>query len=180
MAGMFHRLTGILSSQRNQILAAEIDRLSDDLVIDRFYVQDLDFTDQPPQTRLDEISRTLLETIKNPSNEPLTFRKVWQSGSSQDSSGLQAMPTRVVIDNNTATAFTIINVFAYDKLGLLYTITRCLFDLKLEVHLAKITTHVDQVVDVFYVSDRHGEKIETADQLTEIQEQLLAAIETMQ
>ena len=180
MAGMFHRLTGILSSQGNQILAAEIDRLSDDLVIDRFYVQDLDFTDQPPQTRLDEISRTLLETIKNPSNEPLTFRKVWQSGASQDSSSLQAMPTRVVIDNNTATAFTIINVFAYDKLGLLYTITRCLFDLKLEVHLAKITTHVDQVVDVFYVSDRHGEKIETADQLTEIQEQLLAAIETMQ
>ena len=177
MAGMFHRLTGILSSQGNQILAAEIDRLTEKLVIDRFYVQDLDFPGQPPQTRLDEIMAQLLETIQNPSTEPLTFRKVWQSSSSQDSSGLHSMPTRVVIDNNTARAFTIVNVFAYDKMGLLYTITRSLYDLKLEVHLAKITTHVDQVVDVFYVTNRQGEKIESAEQLQKIQQQLLAAID---
>ena len=90
------------------------------------------------------------------------------------------MPTRIAIDNNTAGAFTIVNIFAYDKMGLLYSISRCLYDLKLEVHLAKITTHVDQVVDVFYVTDREGKKIESSDQLQKIREQLLAAIKEME
>lgn len=180
MAGMFHRLTGVLSSQRNQILAAEIDRLTDDLVVDRFYTQDLDFTDQPSQERLDEISAKLLAAIESPQAEAVTFRKVWQSTSSRHSGDFNPMPTRIAIDNNTAGAFTIVNIFAYDKMGLLYSITRCLYDLKLEVHLAKITTHVDQVVDVFYVTDREGKKIESSDQLKKIREQLLAAIKEME
>ena len=84
------------------------------------------------------------------------------------------------VDNNTAAGFTIVNVFAYDKMGLLYSISRCLYDLKLEVHLAKITTHVDQVVDVFYVTDRDGQKIESREQTRDIREQLLAAIKEME
>ena len=180
MAGMFHRLTGVLSSQRNQIHAAEIDRLNDDLVIDRFYAQDLDFADQPPQDRLDEITAKLLAAIESPTAEPVTFRKVWQSDANRHPGDFNPMPTRIAIDNNTTAAFTIVNVFAYDKMGLLYSISRCLYDLKLEVHLAKITTHVDQVVDVFYVTNRDGEKIESRDQLKEIRERLLAAIKEME
>ena len=180
MAGMFHRLTGVLSSQRNQILAAEIDPLTDGLVMDRFYTQDLDFTDQPPQARLDEITAKLRAAVESQTAEPVTFRKVWQSSSSRPPGDLNPMPTRIAIDNNTAATFTIVNVFAYDKMGLLYSISRCLYDLKLEVHLAKITTHVDQVVDVFYVTNRDGEKIESSDQLQEIREQLLAAIKEME
>ena len=177
MAGMFHRLTGVLSSQGNQIMAAEIDRLTEKLVIDRFYVQDLDFPEHPPEARLAEISAKLLDGIENPSPAPLTFRKIWQSSSEQAASELNPMPTRVVIDNNTVRAFTIINVFAYDQIGLLYTITRALYDLKLEVHLAKITTHVDQVVDIFYVTDRQEQKIESTEQLQQIKRNLLAAIQ---
>ena len=177
MAGMFHRLTGVLSSQGNQIMAAEIDCLTEKLVIDRFYVQDLDFPEHPPEARLAEISAKLLDGIENPSPAPLTFRKIWQSSSEQAASELNPMPTRVVIDNNTVRAFTIINVFAYDQIGLLYTITRALYDLKLEVHLAKITTHVDQVVDIFYVTDRQEQKIESTEQLQQIKRNLLAAIQ---
>ncbi|MEO2020799.1 MAG: hypothetical protein ABGX05_03155, partial [Pirellulaceae bacterium] len=56
-------------------------------------------------------------------------------------------------------------------------ITRALYDLKLEVHLAKITTHVDQVVDIFYVTDRQEQKIESTEQLQQIKQNLLAAIQ---
>jgi [protein-PII] uridylyltransferase len=49
--------------------------------------------------------------------------------------------------------------------------------LKLEVHLAKITTHVDQVVDIFYVTDRQEQKIESTEQLQQIKRNLLAAIQ---
>jgi [protein-PII] uridylyltransferase len=44
------------------------------------------------------------------------------------------------------------------------------------VVLAKIATHLDQVVDVFYVTDLDGEKITDGDKLKAIQNDLLAAI----
>ena len=55
--GIFHKLTGALTSNRQQILSADINTLADGLVLDRFYVQDQDYSGQPPQARIDEICR---------------------------------------------------------------------------------------------------------------------------
>ena len=80
------------------------------------------------------------------------------------------------MDNLTADKYTILTIFAYDRMGLLSLITRTLYELELEVHLAKIATHLDQVADVFYVTDREGEKIEQEDRLKSIRETVKQAI----
>ncbi len=41
--GIFHKLTGALTGKGLQILSAEIHTLADDLVLDRFYVEDGDY-----------------------------------------------------------------------------------------------------------------------------------------
>jgi [protein-PII] uridylyltransferase len=87
------------------------------------------------------------------------------------------MPTQVKIDNTTAEQHTIIDIFANDQLGLLYVITRTLFALELSVCLAKIGTYLDQVVDVFYVTDLNGNKLVDDAQLDRIREELLKAID---
>src|SRR5262249_22947107 len=61
--------------------------------------------------------------------------------------------------------------------GLLFTITNCLYHLWLEIHLAKITTMVDQVLDVFYVTDNEGRKIEDPERLAVIRRELISALE---
>ena len=76
----------------------------------------------------------------------------------------------------TAEKYTILTIFAYDRMGLLLLITGTLYELELEVHLAKIATHLDQVADVFYVTDREGEKIEQEDRLKSIRETVKQAI----
>ena len=55
-----------------------------------------------------------------------------------------------------------------------------LFKLGLSVARAKIATHLDQVVDVFYVTDRQGSRVEEETELRRIREQLLAAIDEAQ
>ena len=62
-------------------------------------------------------------------------------------------PPKVTIDNQSSDFFTLIEVFADDRVGLLYEITRALFDLRLDIRIAKIATKVDQIADVFYVRD---------------------------
>ena len=62
-------------------------------------------------------------------------------------------------------------------MGLLYPIARTLFELGLSVSRAKIGTYLDQVVDVFYVTDEAGRKLTDDRQLSEIRRRLLAAVE---
>ncbi len=56
--GVFHKLTGALASQGLQILSAEINTLADGLVLDRFFVVDPDYAEQPPPERLEAVSRS--------------------------------------------------------------------------------------------------------------------------
>jgi len=67
--------------------------------------------------------------------------------------------TVVNINNEISDDFTIVEVFTEDRIGVLFTITYSLHRLGLSIHVAKISTNVDQVADVFYVTDEAGNKI---------------------
>jgi [protein-PII] uridylyltransferase len=82
--------------------------------------------------------------------------------------------SHVVVDNHSSSYFTIVEVFTYDFPGLLFLITDALFRCRLDIWVAKIATKVDQVVDVFYVRDFDGQKVDTPAQVSVIQ----AAIES--
>lgn len=178
--GVFHKLTGALASQGLQILSAEINTLADGLVLDRFYVIDPDYADAPPQDRLDRACQALTDALTSPQGATPTFRQLWRSAASREREVLANLPTRVRIDNNTSDRYTIIDVFARDRLGLLFTITRTLFELELSVSVAKIGTYLDQVVDVFYVTTQSGYKITDEQRLQQISQHLLQAIDGLE
>ncbi|MEW5909240.1 MAG: hypothetical protein AB1659_05530, partial [Thermodesulfobacteriota bacterium] len=52
-----------------------------------------------------------------------------------------------------------------------------LFNCRLDIRVAKISTKVDQVVDVFYVRDFYGQKADSAEQETLIRSALEAALQ---
>ena len=68
-------------------------------------------------------------------------------------------PVTVAVDNDASDFFTVIEIGAPDRIGLLYDITRTLSDLELDVHLAKVATYTDRVIDAFYVRDAVGRKV---------------------
>jgi len=177
-AGIFHKLTGGLSSQGLQILSADIYTLLDGLILDRFVVTDPDFAAEPPQERLNQVHSALVEALRG--DAPPVFRRVWQSNERKTLESLTRRPTRVNADNATSERYTILDIFANDRRGLLYTITRTLFELGLSVSLAKIGTYLDQVVDVFYLADNQGNKIEDEQQLREIKQRLFEAIQELE
>jgi [protein-PII] uridylyltransferase len=65
----------------------------------------------------------------------------------------------VAMDNEASDFFTVIEIGAADRIGVLYDITRTLAELRLDVHLAKIATYADRVIDSFYVRDEVGRRI---------------------
>lgn len=82
-------------------------------------------------------------------------------------------PHRIEVDNTSSSFFTIIEVFTYDFPGLLFGITDALYQCELNIWVAKIATKADQVVDVFYVWDLNGDKVDSPDQVAQIKAAIL-------
>jgi UTP:GlnB (protein PII) uridylyltransferase len=67
-------------------------------------------------------------------------------------------------------------VITRDRVGVLFTITHTLHRLGLVIHLAKITTQVHQVFDVFYVTDTAGTKITDAERLQRVRDEVASQL----
>ncbi|MFO1519035.1 MAG: [protein-PII] uridylyltransferase [bacterium] len=89
----------------------------------------------------------------------------------------RTFPTRIEIDNDVSAYYTVIDIYAHDRVGLLYQILTALSGLGLYVDVSKISTKVDQIADVFYVKDIFGQKITQSDKIKKIQSELERVIE---
>ena len=69
-----------------------------------------------------------------------------------------------------------IEVNGRDRPGLLFELTRELTRLSLQVSSAKISTYGEKVVDVFYVKNLFGHKVEHPAKLAEIRTSLEAVL----
>ncbi len=180
--GIFHRATGALTSQGLQILSASIHTLADGYILDRFCVEDPDFEAEPPEDRIAEVCKALVTAVgpRGGSDHQMpVFRPRWQASANHPTSATERLPTRIVIDNNTLPDRTIIDIFTHDRPGLLYAMTRTLFRLNFSVQYAKIGTYLDQVVDVFYVTELNGDKTSDENRLESLEVEMLAAIESV-
>ena len=87
-----------------------------------------------------------------------------------------AVPTEVLFDNRASPRFTIVEVYAKDRPGLLYTLAQTLHDLAISITLSKINTEGTRVADVFYVSERDGSKVAPGARREQIHDALVRAI----
>ena len=166
-SGVFHRLTGALTSQRLEILAADIHTLDQGLVLDHFVVHDPDYAGEPPAERLTEIAAAIRAAVK--ADQSPSFTRRWNPFAPLPIPAATA-PARVRFDNESSAHATILEVFAHDSVGLLYAIARTIYDEGLSVRSAKIGTYLDQVVDAFHVTDDAGRKVVDPERLARIRQ----------
>ena len=173
--GIFHRLTGVLNGKGLQIRSAEIHTLADGLVLDRFWVHDPDYMGEPPHDRIEQVNTALIKSLVGSEEKTPVFRRVWQAESVTPLE-INQLQKRVEVDNTMSEKYTILDVFAPDRPGLLHAVARTLFVSGLSVARARINTFGNQVVDVLYVTDLQGCKITEQPQLEAIQTRLLDVI----
>ena len=170
-SGIFMKMTGVLAAKGLRVLDAQIVTRQDGIVVDTFLVKDHDFSGVPTPARLEKVGKAIVGVLKGaPSIE--AFMEQNQRVSFRSRMPIRRHRTEVKIDNETSDHFTVIEVFADDKQGLLHEIANTLYDLGLSVHSARIGTRLDQVVDVFHVTERDGNKVEDAGTCESIQTRL--------
>jgi [protein-PII] uridylyltransferase len=80
----------------------------------------------------------------------------------------------VAFDNETSDRFTVVEVRAGDRPGLLFDLASALSRLALDVRTAKVSTMIDRAHDVFYVVEADGQKVLNPARLKQIEQELVA------
>ena len=89
-----------------------------------------------------------------------------------------AVLSEVVLDDRASPRHTVVEIFAKDRPGLLYSVARAMHELGLGIALSKINTEGTKVADVFYVTELDGSKVAPGPRFKAIREALLAAVST--
>ncbi len=171
--GLFSRIAGALAVSGANIVDAKVHTLNNGMALDSFLVQDADGAAFARPNKLAKLAVLVEQTLSGRLRPLAELQK--NEGLPSRTRVFRVAP-RVLIDNKASNRHTVIEVNGRDRPGLLYAVTGALYDLSLQVYAAKISTYGEQVVDVFYVKDVFGLKIEHPAKLDQIRDRLLEAL----
>jgi [protein-PII] uridylyltransferase len=170
--GLFYRLAGAIHLAGASIIDARIHTTRDGMALDNFLVQDPFGRPFDEPARLKRLAQGIEDGLANRAHldERLIARPL-----ARTRADAFAIQPNVLIDNKASNRYTVIEVNARDRPALLAALAYALFQSKATIHSAHIATYGERAVDVFYVTDLIGGKVEGTARLKALEKRLLEA-----
>ncbi|MAC60479.1 MAG: [protein-PII] uridylyltransferase [SAR116 cluster bacterium] len=157
-SGLFSDIAGAITIQEIEIQTAKIFTRKDGIAVDLFWVSPgkriiLNYE------KLDKIKKSIIKNLTEGFYPDRQIANLWKSSSK----GLNLFRnvSRVMLYNDLSNSNSIIEVNGKNRPGLLYKLTKEIKSLGLQIQSASVSTYGDKVVDVFYVKDIFGMKIDS-------------------
>ena len=174
-AGLFSQVAGALAVAGASIVDARIHTLTNGSALDTFWIQDAGGGTFDAPHRLAKLYVLIEQAL---SGRLRLAAEIGQASGALLGRRMRAIhvPPRVVVDNRASHTHTVIEVNGRDRPGLLHDVTAAISAQGLQIASAHVTTYGMRAVDVFYVKDVFGLKIENDRKLLALREALLAAL----
>lgn len=173
--GLFARIAGGLALAGVDIVQSQAATFQDGFVLDVFVVAgeaDEQGADRR-ELRIQDSVRAALSgeiSLSEAFSRPPSWRRRAEAFS---------IPPQVVIDNKASRTHTVIEVVGRDRLGFLNKIAYTMTQQGLQISQSRIATYGERAVDVFYVKDVFGLKIEQESKIAAVRKALLQALEEL-
>jgi len=167
-------IAGACTMQDASIIGAQIFSSRDGRAIDTFRLRRSFTSDEDEKVRATRIIDTVRQLLQGQRQVLIDLGKV-----SRHNRRLRPfeVPAQVSVSNAISEKFTVIEVSGLDRIGLLYALTREISDLSLTIGSAHIGTYGEKAVDVFYVTDLTGQKIDAGARQKKIHDALMGVFE---
>ncbi|HXX47312.1 MAG TPA: [protein-PII] uridylyltransferase, partial [Myxococcota bacterium] len=162
-AGLFATIAGVLSSCGHNILAASAYTTRDGLALDIFDVDPIAGGPDEQELERERIERRLGAVL---------------AGQAEITAPRRAALPRVLrekapnarIENDDSDFYSIVDVEATDRPGLLFDLSRALSDQGLSLVTVRASTRASRAIDAFYVTTLDGHKLVDTDQMRRVEE----------
>ncbi|MBI4968706.1 MAG: [protein-PII] uridylyltransferase [Rhodospirillales bacterium] len=173
--GLFAQIAGAMALSGASIVDARIVTLANGMALDSFWIQDA--AEGGALSRPDRLTR-LADTIEKALKGQIRLDRELKAKRSTLPSRTRVFTVapRVILDNRASRTHTVIEVNGRDRPGFLYDVTAALTAQGLQIFSAHISTYGERAVDVFYVKDVFGMKVDHEGKLKQIREALLDAV----
>ena len=175
-AGLFSRIAGALAVAGASIVDARIHTLTNGSALDTFWIQDAAGGTFDAPHRLARLHVLIEQSLSGRLGIDQEMRRASAALLGRRMRAIH-VPPRVVIDNRASNTHTVLEVNGRDRPGLLHDVTAAISEQGLQIASAHVTTYGVRAVDVFYVKDVFGLKVENDRKLTLLREALLAALQ---
>jgi [protein-PII] uridylyltransferase len=170
--GLFYRIAGAIHLAGGNIIDARIHTTRDGMAIDNFLVQDPVGRPFDDRQQLARLKRGIEDALANRSH--LADRLAARPLTGHRAEAFEIEPN-VLIDNRASNRFTVVEVNARDRPALLNQLAHALFQSKVTVHSAHVATYGERAVDIFYLTDLTGDRIDNPARVKALERRLLAA-----
>ncbi len=174
-AGLFSRIAGALAVAGASIVDARIHTLTNGMALDTFWIQDAAGGVFDAPHRLARLAVLIEQALSGRLKLATEIRKANKAVLGQRLRAIH-VPPRVVIDNHASNTHTVVEVNGRDRSGLLHDVTAAISEQGLQIASAHVSTYGQRAVDVFYVKDVFGLKVENERRLNQLREAILAAL----
>lgn len=172
--GLFSQIAGAMAVAGANIVDAKIITLTNGMALDTFFVQESEGGPFDSPSKLARLSAVVEQVLSG--RMRLAQELASRRGHLPSRTQVFKVPPRVLVDNTPSRTHTVIEVNGRDRPGLLYDLTAAMTQLGLQISSAHISTYGERVVDVFYVKDVFGHKVEHDRKLERVRVTLLAAL----
>jgi [protein-PII] uridylyltransferase len=167
--GLLAKVAGSLTAVGLNIVRADVYTRADNVVLDLFEVCNGSFGHVDDDLALVHVARLLTAALSPGSQLGFEVRRPPNAAKAEHT------PT-VTFDNERSEAYTVLQVEAADRLGLLYDILDVLARSDVDIAHAIIVTDRGEAGDVFYLTGTDGRKIGDTDRLRQLHNRLLEVL----
>jgi len=174
--GLYSSVAGVLTAHGINILASHVYTTRSGLALEVYHVTTPSGGESERHMAWADLGRSLEGVLTGEIDvDTLMKRRGRRVGKGPRPS--PARPVRVGVTNEESDFYTIAEVVANDRIGLLHALARAIADLDHEIYISKAGTVLDQVHDTFYLKDSGGKKILDRSAVEKLRVELQAAAE---
>ena len=173
--GLFSLISGLVSASGYDVVNAKIITRSDGYALDTFFIQNKNRQPIIEEHSKKKLLKVISQGLEGNFNVEKALNKRWEEIPARFRA-IKA-PTRVIIDNNMSDEYSILEIKCKNAPGVLYRITKVITSLGLQINTANVSTYGDRVVDIFYIKDAFGSKIDNNKSMDKVKMSILKTLE---
>jgi [protein-PII] uridylyltransferase len=171
--GLLYKLSGAVSISGFNVIEAKVSTLKNGMALDVLWVKDLNGLMLDNLYHIPKLKKIMYKILSN--NFSLS-EKIRNEKNKYLKKNLFNINTKIFVDNNMSKNHTILEINTFDRIGLIYDLTKKLYKLGIKISSAKILTIGKGANEIFYIQDFKGNKIQSDNKINILKKSIITLL----